>query len=267
MSFTIGADPELFLMKDGEYLSVEDYKGPLIPGTKARPFEVKGGAIQVDGVAAEFNLNPAKEFKTYYQNLKDVLGELRNRVKSKDASLKLVANPTATFNKFYFDHLPEHTKELGCDPDYNAYTMEPNPRPRTNKPFRTGSGHIHIGFTSKADVTSQGHMLDCALVTKQLDKALLFAAKDWDNDVQRMELYGKPGAFRAKPYGVEYRPVSNAWLRGFKSVKGVFDITLSVMRAIDSGKHDLDIDYSKSYGDTNSEKVMNALGEFNYDLY
>jgi hypothetical protein len=36
----------------------------------------------------------------------------------------------------------------------------------------------------------------------------------WDSDVNRRLLYGKAGTIRIKPYGIEYRTLSNFWLKG-----------------------------------------------------
>lgn len=268
MSITIGADPELFLRDvfTGRFVSAETQDGPIIPGTKDKPFEVRGGAIQVDGVAAEFNINPSSDFKSYYKNLKNVVMELNKRVKSYNENLRLSPVPTATFDKRYFDALPTHTKVLGCEPDFSAYTGAPNPRPHTNEPFRTGSGHIHIGWTKGVDPTSEGHMLDCCLVAKQLDKYLHFASMTWDTDKKRQELYGKPGSFRPKSYGMEYRPLSNAWLKSPELMRNVYLMTVGVMRSLESGRHDLEADLSKGFGETNMDKVLNSLGGFTYDL-
>jgi len=35
----------------------------------------------------------------------------------------------------------------------------------------------------------------------------------YDDDIERREMYGKAGCIRYKPYGVEYRTLSNAWLK------------------------------------------------------
>jgi hypothetical protein len=45
-----------------------------------------------------------------------------------------------------------------------------------------------------------------------LDNVILPFEKYWDKDKERRKLYGKPGAFRPKPYGCEYRVLSNAWV-------------------------------------------------------
>lgn len=266
MQILLGADPELFLKRGDTFVSAEDARGPLIPGTKREPFEVRGGAIQVDGVAAEFNINPAKDFKEFYGNMKSVIGGLRDRIKKIDPELKLTAVPTATFDQRYFDSLPEHTKELGCEPDFSAYTGEANPRPGTDKPFRTGSGHVHIGWTNGKDFTSKSHMIDCCLVAKELDKGLHYASLTWDKDKKRQQLYGKPGSFRPKSYGMEYRPLSNAWLRDPELIRAVYLITMGTIRSLDSGKHDFDHDFSKDYGKSRLEKVLNHYAGYTYDL-
>lgn len=264
--FTIGADPEVFLKKGRSFISAETKKGALIPGTKKNPFEVKGGAIQVDGVAAEFNVNASKNFDEFYGNIKTVLLGLKERVKQHDEKIVLMPVPTATFPQKYFDDLPKHTKELGCEPDFSAYTLKANPRPVTNEPFRTGSGHIHIGWTNGKDPFNEGHMLDCQLVAKELDKYLHYASLAWDDDKKRQKLYGAPGSFRPKSYGIEYRPLSNAWLRKPELIKHVYTITMGVMKALDSGKLNLNKSPQASYGNTPIEKVYTSLGGHIYDI-
>lgn len=262
--FLIGADPEIFLKKNNKFISVEDKNGPLIPGNKQNPYEVNGGAIQVDGVAAEFNVNPTGDFRTFYNNVRSVITTMRDMIKSKDNEISLIPVPTATFDKNYFFDLPKHTLELGCDPDFDAYKNgAPNPRPSTNEPFRTGSGHIHIGWGNNLSHTSTGHMEDCILVVKQLDKYLLKASEDWDTDHTRRKLYGNPGSFRPKKYGVEYRPASNAWLNSPKSVQAVFYITLGVMRAIETGKFNLEnnLNYLDNYKNK-SEHILQYLSNY-----
>lgn len=265
MPFYIGADPEIFLTKAGKYISAETRDGPIIPGTKAKPFKVKGGAIQIDGVAAEFNVDPASNFKGFYENTKMVLQALRKAVHAKDPKVVLTPTPVAKFAPRYFQGLPRHTLELGCDPDFNAYTMKPNPRPQTNQPMRTGSGHVHLGWTSGADVRSDGHLLDCQLVVKELDKYLHFASLDWDKDTERAALYGAPGSFRPKPYGVEYRVLSNAWIKDPERVRNVFEISMAVLKSLDSGKHDLRANFSRDTR-SNTDKVYSALSKHIYDL-
>ena len=51
--FTIGADPEVFVADSltNTFVSAHD----LVPGTKLEPFAVNKGAVQVDGMALEFN--------------------------------------------------------------------------------------------------------------------------------------------------------------------------------------------------------------------
>ena len=207
--YLIGADPELFLVNDtGQFISAHD----IVPGSKKEPTPVLHGSVQPDGCAAEFNIHPAKSVGEFQMYIKDVLSELSSRVNSTNPDLQLVVRPTATFDAEYFSTLPRKALHLGCEPDFNAWTGKRNRRPRTTKPFRTGAGHIHIGWCDKQDTNDPSHQLDCTLMVKQLDAALYVPALLWDSDQERRELYGKMGAHRCKPYGVEYRPLSNAWV-------------------------------------------------------
>ena len=207
----IGCDPELFIFdhSSDRYISSHD----LIPGTKSNPYQVKAGAVQVDGVAAEFNIQPARTEDEFVLYIDTVRGRLQEMLYEKSQAYELRANPTVFFEEEYFKNLPTVAKALGCEPDFNAYTGKKNTPPGTKEPFRTGSGHIHIGFTQYEDPRDPEHFSLCRDIVKQLDAVLYNTSQTWDHDQKRRELYGAKGAFRPKSFGVEYRPLSNAWLR------------------------------------------------------
>ena len=202
--FSLGADPEFFVSKAGKPVSAHG----LIPGDKKNPFKVKGGAVQVDGMALEFNIDPAKNFKEFKGNMDGVMKTIMQMV----PDYEQYDSPVAEFGFDYIESQPLEAKELGCEPDYNAYTGEVNPRPDAATPFRTASGHIHIGWTNGVDPHDPGHFMACRKLSRALDLFLGVPSLLWDTDTRRRELYGKAGAFRPKSYGMEYRTLSNKWL-------------------------------------------------------
>ena len=123
---------------------------------------------------------------------------------------------------------PDEAKILGCEPDYNAYTGDLNQPPNANTRMRTCAGHIHIGWTEGKDPLEQIHFEDCRRITQALDNSLYIFSHLWDTDTKRRQLYGRPGAFRPKPYGVEYRVLSNAWLKDKTLIDFVFAVTTLV---------------------------------------
>lgn len=203
--FTIGADPEFFVSQGGKPVSAWG----LIPGDKKDPYKVPYGAVQVDGMALEFNINPAKGEAGFLRNLDAVMHQIMDMV----PGYEYYDRPVAEFGKEYIDQQHPDAKRLGCEPDFNAYTGDVNPTPDADTPFRTASGHVHIGWTNGVDPMDPGHFEACRVLTKALDVFLGVPSLYWDDDVKRRQLYGKAGAFRPKPYGMEYRTLSNRWLR------------------------------------------------------
>jgi len=219
IQFTIGADPELFVQDvDKRFISAHEF----IPGTKDKPHPVECGAIQKDGVSAEFNIWPASDCNTFVKHIKVVTEQMHDYLPK---GCSLAPTPTAWFDKEYFDSLPDEPKMLGCTPDYNAYTGAVNDPPETRESFRTGSGHIHIGF-GDIDPYDDDDLVICRNVVKQLDQALYYPSLTWDSDKTRRTLYGKMGAFRPRTYGVEYRPLSNAYLRDDALIRFVYERTI-----------------------------------------
>lgn len=235
-TYLIGTDPELFVQVKGTNHIVSAHD--LVPGTKLTPFPVQKGAIQPDGTSAEFNIHPAETAEEFTDNIRSVLLELQRTVierakKNNLFDLELKVTPTAWFEEGYFKTLPAQALVFGCSPDWNAWTQKQTEFHSTRLPFRTGAGHIHIGWTANEDVLDDGHWNDCICATRQMDAALYFASLLWDTDTQRRTLYGKMGAFRPKPYGVEYRSLSNAWIADPKLHKFVFDTAVTAMKLLD----------------------------------
>lgn len=235
LDILIGTDPEVFVQNKitKEFLSAHEY----FPGTKEAPFPVRDGAIQVDGVAAEFNITPADNFKDFAGYIGSVTGVMQMMLQNQNPDLELVVAPTATFTRAYFDSLPEDTKKLGCSPDYDAWTKLENKRPETDRPFRTGAGHIHVGWMDVADVTDEEYLDVCREVVKTLDCSLFIMSQAWDDDRTRRSLYGKKGAFRPKLYGLEYRVLSNMYLHKPAIVKWVFEAAMHSARLVLEEKH------------------------------
>lgn len=217
--FTFGCDPELFVQDSkGRFVSAEG----LIPGTKADPHPVEGGAVQVDGMAAEFNIDPVSTYSDFRKNVNGVRKQLEEMLPSGHS---LVAVPSVVFDQDIWDAAPEKAKELGCSPDFNAWTGDVNPPPQslTNPRLRTASGHLHIGWTEEAGEDDVDHLKNCMDLVKQLDWYLGAWSLRLDKDTTRRELYGKAGSCRFKPYGTEYRVLSNFWLENESRMEATWD--------------------------------------------
>lgn len=222
----IGADPEIFITDEmNNPVSAHD----IIPGTKSKPFKVERGALQVDGVAAEFNIHPCTDLVTWFKHLHVVQGQLQRYVNNYNEKFfktyKLSSSVVASFTKPYWENsVPEHCKELGCDPDYNAEKRSVNPAHTflNDRAIRLAGGHIHLGWVRDIEPTEEFHFLECCEVVQQLDAVLWTTSFLWDSDNFRRSFYGRKGTFRPKTYGVEYRTLSNAWLRSTETEAWVF---------------------------------------------
>ena len=258
LKILIGADPELFLRDKttGKFISAHDR----MPGTKLQPHPVANGAVQVDGVAAEFNIDPAASPQQFIENINSVMKSLQGFVGS---NIELCSEPVAEFTDEYFRSLPEHVRELGCNPDWNAWTGQVNDKPDSTLPFRTGAGHIHVGFGKGLDPTSSIHKDDCAIIARQLDYYLGMFSLMWDNDSKRRLLYGCAGSFRPKSYGMEYRPLSNVWLRSSKLQTWVYN---SAVKAVQDRVHN-GFSAEEKFGDRCVDIINNSIRWWDPEVY
>jgi len=199
-NFTIGTDFEVVALRDGEPASVIN----LIGGTKNNPLLVTGGNLQEDNVLAEGATDPAGDKETWLQTIAMIKDHLASKLET------LGMTPDYSPVAMYREHDISHpmAQQFGCDPDYNAWTGRKNEPPCASHAgrMRTAGGHVSIGYDHQRDGNRLRHIVKC------LDMYLAIPMLFVDPDRQRRELYGKAGSFRPKPFGVEYRALSNVWV-------------------------------------------------------
>jgi len=230
-NFRIGADPEVFLKDRG---GRGRFRGAfnVSDGTKQNPISLPWpcyGSVQVDGFALEFNTAPVfsqDEFVESVVSCKTAIKEyyLDRRL------LKFATESTVEFDEEEWGRAPEENKQLGCEPDHSAYTLDLNPTPNREVTFRTAAGHIHIGWGNGFSIDDD-YVKMCGTVVKEMDATLGLASLLFDPDTKRRSLYGKAGAFRPKPYGVEYRVLSNYWIKSRPLIRYVYHLSfLAIQR-------------------------------------
>lgn len=236
MKILVGCDPEVFVKQNGVFKSAFG----LIHGDKKNPQKVNKGAVQVDGMALEFNIDPAASEDEFCINVQDVFNTMKLMV----PDYEVVTVPVAHFDPEYISNQPAAALELGCDPDFNAWNGLVNDKPNGNRPMRTASGHVHIGWTENQSPDNPMHKGMCEAAARQMDFYLGLPSLMYDDDTERREMYGKAGCLRFKPYGVEYRTLSNAWLKSENLMRWVYRNTVGGMQALIAGKA-----LSDKYGD------------------
>jgi hypothetical protein len=232
--FTIGCDPEFFLREraSGKLISAI----PHVEGTKQDPFCLpRGGNIQRDNVAVEIATDPADSGDQFVKHISNTLSEA---VKILPAETEIVAIPSARFDEDQLDH-PE-AQAFGCDPDYCAWEVAQNEPPcALDNTFRSCGAHIHVGTTGEDE---NAFLLDFEkklATVKAMDAVhgLISTILDSGEEaIARRQLYGKPGAHRPKEYGVEYRVLSNYWLKSPVTVMMMFHLTKDVLDLVRDGK-------------------------------
>lgn len=197
---TLGTDAELILTEFGVPVSAIDKIG----GSKDHPFIVPKGNLQEDNVLAEFAIDPVSSEGEWVDSIKSVMESLKAKVGELDLKIKA----SELFPPFELTDV--RASIFGCDPDFNAWSLMPNPAPDVNevKNLRTCGGHIHVGYeVGEDDVESRANLIKWMDIYLGLPSVLI------DDDRMRRSVYGKAGAFRIKSYGVEYRSLSNFWLQ------------------------------------------------------
>jgi len=222
VKYRCGADPEIFLKDQaGKHISAIGY----IMADKWNPLQIpdmpKGFTLQEDNVSLEYGIPPAASAEEFIHHIKAVMEKSKEWV----PGLQFSNLSCVVFPEDQMEHPLAHI--FGCEPDYCAWTGKDNPKPQPPHPFmRSAGGHVHI--ETKEDPWQ---------VVKAVDLYLGVPSVLMDKGEERKQLYGKAGACRIKPYGPEYRTLSNFWIFEDRLVQWVWD---NVGRALENVTYDFD---------------------------
>lgn len=268
---SFGCDPEFFFEKKGKIIGSEkiiDIKDGL------RGNNMQGTSkFIVDGVQAELNPAPStcrqvlgseigKCFATLYEKIKD------------DPTLSVNFSPAIKITKKELDSLADSSKVFGCMPSKNSDKKSENAvklkDPATYK-YRSAGGHIHLGFI-KTNIQNKS-AVECVMreperIVQIMDIIVGNTCVLLDRDpgnIERRKLYGRAGEYRTPPYGVEYRTLSNFWLRSYQLMSFVMNLSrfsVSIIANSMPGK-----DFEKELLSlVNMKKIRQAINKNNYKL-
>lgn len=233
MGFSFGSDPEFMVTKED---------GTLVSAIKVLKGFGKYNKLSVpqnqntfyDNVLMEFNVAPSATFRDFEEHFTACL-QFARELLGKDG-LMLHQQSSAIFP--LTECMDKESLEFGCDPEFSIYKIkdgiiqqiEPPKLPKGNT-FRSCGGHIHIGHpVATLDAGRPG------MVVKMMDlfvgNTALLINHDPTAD-ERRKIYGGAGTHRIADYGLEYRTLSNFWLRGPVWAEIVYRLTrLAVQLAV-----------------------------------
>ncbi len=257
-----GADPEFFFTKKDKVIGAEKVlptEGLFMLDWEQKSFGTP--IVIIDGVQAELNVNPNSCRQLFSRDMGVAFKRLNDYMKTQKG-VKISFEQTITVDKKEMDSLSVKAQQFGCAPSFNAYGPSTMSMQDASKYYyRSAGGHIHIGVIDSDQAKAFKNpdpiirMLDvivgntCVLLDRSEGNAI------------RRTVYGKAGEYRTPKHGLEYRVLSNFWLRHYTIMSFVFGLTrfaLSVAMDKKVSKAILEkVDFTK---------IQKAINDNDFDL-
>ena len=231
LAYTIGSDPELFLVdtKTKKVVSAIDK----IPGHKDDPYIEglpEGFGLQTDNILAEFNIPPVTSCEEFIHHIEFMKDFIRKKAQEINPDLDIMCKASSKVPMKELKH--PQAREFGCDADYCIYSQGPNTVGKAARTsLRSGGFHIHVGYPNNS--------IDVSIaMLRYIDAIVGLPSILFDTDVERRNLYGKAGCFRLQKYGFEYRTLSSYWIDNPSRLKFIW---LQVVYALHCYERGMDI--------------------------
>jgi len=251
---TLGSDPEFFLYSKEEKIFFPALG--VILGNKDIPYDVlePGFSTQVDNMMCEVNIPASASPEEFSNNLQRIIDWVKEDIPK---SLVVKIQPSAEFTEEMLKS--DQALVVGCSSDYSAYTGENvSVKDLSKSNWRFAGGHVHVGYPEpSADSNPE--------LVKWMDIYLGLPSVILDNDDRRKAVYGTPGRYRDKDFGVEYRTLSNWWVAKDEYRRWVFEQTKKAYYAF-SQKVEIGTEMERNVQDcienNNSEQATILMGHF-----
>jgi hypothetical protein len=243
LSVAFGADPEFFFQnKDGSVVGAEkilpkegvgnttsQYKTIFTPNGWQYVTDEKGERtievvdsgpklIIIDGVQAEFNVLPNHCRQSFSSNLSVCFRKTAEHIIGKDIVASFAQ--TVTVDKDEMESLSRESQQFGCAPSKNAYGNTKVAIKDASKYYsRSAGGHVHIGYGGSLTVQKVLKNTDITVPILDIIVGNTCVLLDRDpGNIERRKNYGRAGEFRLPKHGLEYRTLSNFWLRSYQTM-------------------------------------------------
>lgn len=245
-----GTDPEFFFSWKGKPLAAEKVlpDNGLSAIHREHKYKRRPHAIFVDGVQAELNTDAFANRATLINGMADAFASLRTHLKSlndKSEPVTALFTQSIKFDQRFLDNIIPKNRTWLSQPSFNVYGLIPenvNVDPKTYLKRIVG-GHLHFGLFSPFFNEIEDHR-QRAVPLLDIFVGLMSVLLDRDPAaVERRKTYGLPGEYRLPAHGLEYRVLSNFWLRSpilAQMVMGFSRLAFGVLNETVMYNHDLE---------------------------
>src|SRR3990167_11232915 len=227
---SLGCDPEFFFTREGKIIGAER----VIPeeglqSTYSAYSKLK--ALVLDGVQVELHTSPGSCREGQASQISHAFRVLRDHLKTME-NVQTSFEGVVTVPRHELNTLSEKSKILGCASSLNYYdkrAMVGIKNPATYQK-RSAGGHIHLGSLAPQVFKVRERLVPLLYIL--LGNQCVLIDRD-PNAALRRKHYGRAGEYRLPKYGLEYRTLSNFWLRSyplFSLVMGLTKLSASIWR-------------------------------------
>ena len=222
---TMGCDPEFFFNNK--------YDG-IIGAEKIIPSNgilAGGGKIIIDGVQAEINPQPSTCREILAGNISSIFRTLQVTL-NKHANTGVDFSQNIRIKKKELHSLDEKNMKFGCAPSNSLYpsTLNLSKIDATKRLNRAAGGHIHLSLFKPYDGLLHKHdKLAVSLLDVLVGNTFVLIDRDPGN-ISRRKLYGRAGEYRLPKHGLEYRTLSNFWLRHYNLMSLAFGLARTAVQ-------------------------------------
>jgi len=215
-NITLGCDPEFFFSKNGKIIGSE------------KVIKNNNSQIIIDGVQAELNPSASSCRQSLAEHISSCFRSLNEMIK-KDDTIKIDTATTIKIDPKELKSLSKNSQRFGCAPSKNKDgDGKIKIKDASKYYYRSAGGHIHLGSYENPKILVP--ILDIIV-----GNTCVLIDRDKGNIIRR-KIYGKAGEYRTPPHGLEYRTLSNFWLRDYKLMSFVMGLARMAVSIVDSSK-------------------------------